>query len=99
MTKFLNGECKECGGSLEFPADIVGTTANCPHCGKPTELLLATPALERSIPTKTIVYAVITILILIGGLIATLVALKRAERLRDKNSVVPVVAPAPSQNR
>lgn len=98
MTKQLNGQCKECGGSLEFPAEAVGTTADCPHCGKPTELLLALPPQERAVPAKTILYTVITIIILVGGLIAALVLLKRAERLRDRNPQ-PVLAPAPSGNR
>ena len=98
MTKFLNGQCQACGGSLEFPAEAVGTTAACPHCGKPTELLLAAPPQERSVPVKTLLYTVFTLLLLVGGLIAALALLKRAERLRDRNPQ-PVLAPAPSGNR
>jgi hypothetical protein len=95
MSKLLQGECAECGGHLEFPADAAGTTANCPHCGKPTELLLALPPQERTLAVKTLIYTGIAILILIGGLVGVLTALKRAERERDervmgRNPVTPV---------
>jgi hypothetical protein len=44
---FLKGECLQCGGHLEFPANAAGQTISCPHCGQPTELVA--PAL----PNKT----------------------------------------------
>lgn len=89
MTKFLTGQCNKCGGTLEFPAEAVETTADCPHCGEPTELMLATPAEERAVPVRTIVYTVITILILVGGLVAVIIALKRAERMSERKSSTP----------
>jgi hypothetical protein len=95
MTKLLNGECRECDGRLDFPAEAVGTTAACPHCGKPTELLLATPPQERTVPVKTIIYTGIAILILIGGLVAAIIALKRAERMTGRNSATPTAVPQP----
>ena len=79
--KFLKGECQHCGGHIEFPAEAVGTTTDCPHCGKTTDLLLAVPKIESSVPTKAIVYTVIAIVILVGGLIGAQIALKRAKRL------------------
>jgi len=36
--EFAKGECDHCQGHLEFPAEAVGRTAPCPHCGQPTEL-------------------------------------------------------------
>jgi len=104
MNKSLSGECRECGARLEFPAEAVGTAANCPYCGKPTELRLELPLPERTVPTKTIIYAVIAILILVGGLIAALMALRRAEleraeRVKVRNSATPFVAPKPPQNK
>lgn len=89
MTKFLKGQCSECGGGLEFPADAVGTTTDCPHCGKPTELLLAEPPQESAVHIKTIIHTGIAILILIGGLVAAMIALKRAERMTGRDSARP----------
>ena len=106
MTKLLTGKCATCGGYLEFPAEAVGTTADCPHCGRPTELLLAPPAPERTVPLRTIIYTAIAILILVGGLVAVMVALKRAERVTGRKSEIPTAttpqpatAPAPAPNK
>jgi len=95
MTKLLNGQCGVCGGQIEFPAEAVGTTAECPHCGKPTELLLALPPQERTVPLKTLIYTALAILILVGGLVATIIALKRAERMTGRGSATPIAAPEP----
>ena len=35
---FVKGECRQCAGHLEFPANAVGATIACPHCGRSTEL-------------------------------------------------------------
>ena len=80
--KNLKGECQHCGGAIEFRAETTGMTADCPHCGQPTELLLAVPP-ESQVPaqTKAIIYTIIAVVILVGGLISTVVVLKRAERL------------------
>jgi uncharacterized OB-fold protein len=80
QTKFLKGECQHCGGHIEFPAESTGLTTDCPHCGKQTELLLALPKEEPTIPTATIVYTVIAIIILGAGLVGAMVALKMAQR-------------------
>ena len=81
-TKFLRGECQHCGGHLEFPADATGTTADCPHCRQPTELLLSigepTPA---QTPVKAILFTIIACVILLGGIIGALLALQRARRM------------------
>jgi hypothetical protein len=79
QTKFLKGECSVCKGHIEFPAETAGTTINCPHCGKPTELLLAAPPDEPTVPRRTIVWTAIGILVLGTGLALAFVALKRAE--------------------
>jgi len=59
---------------------MAGLAAECPHCGQQTELLLALPAEEPTIPRRTIVWAVIGIVILVMGLVGAIAALKRAER-------------------
>ncbi len=84
--KNLNGECQQCGGAIEFRAETTGMTADCPHCGQPTELRLAGPP-ESAAPeqTKAIIYTMLALAILVGGLVVTLVVLKRAERLSDRH--------------
>jgi hypothetical protein len=37
----LKCPCQQCGESIEFPADGLGQTAACPHCGSETVLLVA----------------------------------------------------------
>jgi hypothetical protein len=80
-TKRLTGACSECGGSIEFQAELIGTVATCPRCRKQTELMLASPSAEPSIPRKAIIWTVITAGILVAGLIVTLVGLRHFERL------------------
>ena len=80
-TKRLTGVCSECGGSIEFQAELIGTVATCPRCRKQTELMLASPAIEPSVSRKAIVWTIITALILITGLVVTMAGLKHFERL------------------
>jgi len=79
-TKYLKGECSHCGGHIEFPAEAAGLTTECPHCGQTTELLLATPPQESTVPTRAIVWTASSVLILGLGLGGALYALKRAEK-------------------
>ena len=84
-TKRLRGPCQHCGASLEFAAEMVGTTAQCPYCGKVTELNLAVPRLEAGLPARVIVWTIIAVLILLGGLAGSLYALKKTQALvRDR---------------
>lgn len=53
-TKRLKRGCGECGGSIEFPAELVGTLTPFPRCGKQTELLLAALPEEPAAPRKVI---------------------------------------------
>lgn len=41
MISLTKGECKRCGGPLEFERQIVGTMVNCPHCAEETPLFPA----------------------------------------------------------
>ena len=94
QTKFLKGECQHCHGHIEFPAESVGLTTDCPHCGKQTELFLAQPKVEPTIPRATIVYTVIAVIILGAGLAGAIVALKMAER-KVARKKVETIAQAP----
>jgi hypothetical protein len=80
QTKFLKGECQHCHGHIEFPVESAGLTTDCPHCGKQTDLLLALPKDEPTIPRATIVYTAIAVIILGAGLAGAMIALKMAER-------------------
>lgn len=95
-TKNLMGDCQHCGGCVEFPAEAVGLTAECPHCGQPTELFLAAPPQTPTVRVKTILFAFIAILILVGGWIGTQMALKRAQRLTERAKAAAANAPAQS---
>src|SRR5689334_8555589 len=94
--KHLKGNCSHCSGPIEFPADALGMTVDCPHCGQQTELMLPPPpdSAGSSVPAKAIVWAVIAAIILGGGLIGALIALKKAERLygRQKPSATNAAA-------
>jgi hypothetical protein len=84
-TKRLQGECQHCGGSLEFPAESIGLTAECPHCAKVTELMLATPPQEPMIPRKVLVWTLVTVAVLIAGFVFVLVELNRyAKRVAER---------------
>src|SRR5206468_507137 len=52
---------------------------DCPHCGKATGLMIERPPDEPTIPRRTIIWTVVTVLVLLLGLAGALVALKRAE--------------------
>ena len=79
-TKYLKAECAQCRGHIEFPVDAAGMSVDCPHCGKPTELLLAAPPDEPLVPRRTIIWTVVTVLILILGAVAVMVALNLTEK-------------------
>jgi hypothetical protein len=78
-TKYLKGECQHCGGHLEFPAETIGYTADCPHCGQPTELMLARPPEEPTVPRRWIVLSALAVAVLLVGLGVCLVGLKHFE--------------------
>ena len=99
--KNLRGVCQHCGGPIEFRAEAAGTTADCPHCSQPTDLMLEPPPEEGSpLRTKAIVFAIIAVVILVGGMVGASIALKRAKRMRaeqeefsaKKSKPLPVVA-------
>lgn len=79
-TKNLTCPCAACGVSIYFPAERIGQTAQCPHCGKETELRLAAPPPEPPESRRLLVWTITGILILLFGLAAAIFALNRAEK-------------------
>lgn len=99
QTKYLKGECQHCRGHIEFPAESAGLTIDCPHCGKHTELLLALPKEEPTIPRATIIYTLVAVIILCAGLAGAIVALKIAQRkIAHKNNDIVAQAPITPTN-
>ena len=91
---------------------MAGLATDCPHCGQQTELLLAPPPEEPTVPHRTIAWAIVGIAILTLGLIGAVVALKRAERWAArqkqhaqaqaeaaKEASAQTTAPAPMENQ
>jgi hypothetical protein len=92
-TKRLKGTCGECGGPIEFPAELIGTMTTCPRCRKQTELMLTAPPEEPLVPRRIIIWSAVAIVILILGLIVTVVGSKHFENLaarqRDRSAAAP----------
>jgi hypothetical protein len=100
-TKFLKGECTQCGGHIEYPAESIGVTVDCPHCSKPTELQLLARDEAPGIPRTAIIWTVAAVVILVLGLGGALAALKRArnwaERQRQTQAAPSTPSPAPAE--
>ena len=107
-TKYLKCYCDHCVGRIEFPAEGIGATIPCPHCGKPTELALEVPKekkIQHSAQGRK--WFIAGAVILGVGLIATVAILITAQRMmkktRERNealrrTVLPVRTNAVSPN-
>ena len=95
-TKNITGDCEHCGAAFVFLAEHIGQTANCPHCGKPTELFLAKPVEEPLLPRRIISWTIAGCLVLVIGLLLSVAALKKAQQLKlsKPSQQAPVTAPA-----
>ena len=80
--KYLKCDCSICGGHIEFPADGIGTTIPCPHCGAETELTLPAPDMPALSSSRGYKWALAGLIILVAGVVGVLVALNMAQRLR-----------------
>jgi hypothetical protein len=58
----LQCRCFRCGSRLDYISEQVGTTADCPRCGKPVQLI-ANPIRV----TLRIVWATLVVLALVGA--------------------------------
>ena len=84
---------------MEWPVESTGLSADCPHCGQPTELMLPVPVLESGVPRRWLVLTILAIAILVGGLSTCLVLLKQYERrlgrLKAKAAAAAAQSPGP----
>jgi len=78
-SKNLRGPCTQCGRSIVYPAEQIGTTISCPHCGKLTELQLEKPPEEPVVPRRVIWWTIVAVLILLLGIAGLFYALKRSQ--------------------
>jgi hypothetical protein len=96
-TKFLKCTCESCGGGIEFPAEGIGSTVPCPHCGWQTELKLETPAVETAQRPRSFKWIIAGAGILVVGGVAIImiliVAQRRMERIGREASQARVVRP------
>jgi len=83
--KQLPGKCSQCGEFFEFPVESLGTTGECPLCGKQTHMILALPDQEPDVSRVMVLWTVSGIVILIALLLAALFAVHLARRLTDEN--------------
>ena len=91
-TKRLRGPCSHCGVDIEYPAELIGTMRQCPYCRKETELVLATPPQASAVPARIIVFTIIAVAILLGGLIGSFYALRKTQSLvREHQKAPPAV--------
>jgi uncharacterized paraquat-inducible protein A len=94
-TKQLKGLCSHCQVPLEFPAQSIGLTAQCPHCGESTELLLAPPPADTSVSRKIIAWTVAGVLAIALGVAAPLIGLKFFQKKLAERRANPPAAAIP----
>jgi hypothetical protein len=68
--KYFKCSCEHCGGRIEYPAQSVGLSYPCPHCGKETDLTLPPPPdAEPSGSRKHLVWLIVGgLILLLGGI-------------------------------
>ena len=87
---FLKGECHQCAGHLEFPADAVGESIACPHCGQPTTLSAPVPPDKIMVSRRIWLTAAVVVLVVLNGLAAIYFLMKKTGR-----EVIPQTNTAP----
>jgi hypothetical protein len=100
-TKYLKCACASCGGHIEFPADAIGSTVPCPHCGWQTELTIEAPPVQSSSRSlKWIIAGGVILLVGVVGVVAALIVTARViKKTRAARSVARSTVVAPSTNR
>jgi hypothetical protein len=91
--KYLKCYCDHCVGRIEFPAEGIGATIPCPHCGRPTELVLEVPKEKKvEMSSRSRKWFIAGAAILLVGAVATVAILLTAQRMmkktREKNEAL-----------
>jgi hypothetical protein len=84
-TKFLKCGCGNCGGRIEFPAEGIGSTIPCPHCGWQTELTLEVPTVQSTPSPRSLKWIIAGGVILLVGTAAVVAILITARRTMEKS--------------
>jgi len=95
--KFLKCTCTQCGGPIEFPADGIGSTVACPHCGWQTELTLAAPEETSARPPRSLKWTIAGAVILAIGIVGGIGALFTARHLLKKREAQRETTEAPAR--
>ncbi len=81
---FLKCSCAQCGGHIEFPAEGLGLSIDCPHCAQPTELALVLPAPTSAFDSRNRKWIMAGAMVLMVGVAGVVGALILAQRLAKK---------------
>jgi hypothetical protein len=87
QTKYFKCACAHCGGRIEFPAELVGQSCDCPHCQRQTELTLPPPPeleTEHTSP-RSGAWIVAGVVILLIGVVGSAVAMMWLKRVAARN--------------
>src|ERR1041385_8333797 len=102
QTKYLKCDCQHCGNRLEFPADAIGMSVECPHCQQSTELTLSTPPVQSATASKNMAWIIAGIVILLIGVIAiaaSMLVLNRLAKRSQRHTPVAGAATSLGTNR
>jgi hypothetical protein len=95
-SNFVKSECGHCGGHLEFPADAIGQTIPCPHCGKRTELLA--PELPDKTGDSGLIWLAIVIILCLAAGVPGMIWLKYRSNPPANSLPLPLLLPAVPSN-
>jgi hypothetical protein len=87
--KYLRCTCASCGGHIEFPADGIGMTIPCPHCGCETELTLSEPEGSSAPFSRSFKWVIAGLVIIVVGIAGISGAWIMAQKLRKKSHDLP----------
>jgi hypothetical protein len=91
--KFLKCICAQCGGRIEFPAEGIGMTVPCPHCGWKTELMLDAPEDASALSRRSLKWVIAGVVILVVGVLGVGGALMAARHLVHRSRAQRAIAP------
>jgi hypothetical protein len=89
---FIKGECRLCSGHLEFPANAVGETIVCPHCGRLTVLDAPASFHKNKAPGRVWPGIVVVVCLVAAGLAAVSWVLLKSKRTEVSGPLPPPVA-------